>query len=286
MPTSVPDHTTRPRLKAPIGACDTHMHFYDDRFPASEKAWLFPPSFLPADYARVQERLGLERMVVVQPVTYGFDNRCILDAVARAGDAARAVVTVPLTVSDAELDAYWKGGARGLRFHQMRGGMLTWEELQAMAGRIVGSGWHVQVQLDGMELPEREALIAALPCTVVIDHFGRYSQPVGPKHPAVQALLRLTARPNVWVKLSGAYHISTSGAPQYADVADLAKAVAAVGTERLLWGSDWPHPTHLGDDRPDDAELMDLLLDWVPSAAERDAILSRNPARLYGFSPK
>ncbi len=272
-----------PRLKAPPGACDTHMHFYNSAYPTSSKAWLFPPDFLLADYRKVQERLGLQRMVLVQPVSYGFDNSCILDAADEVGDDARAVVTVPVSISDAELDTLWKRGARGVRFHQMRGGMMEWRELPIMADRLAGSGWHVQVQLDGMELPQYEKLIADLPGTVVLDHIGRYSQAIPPEHEAFQSLLRLAAQDNVYVKISGAYHISKLGGPDYADVVPLAAALARQSTERLLWASDWPHPTHLNEHAPDDADLLDFLLACTESDADRKAILSDNPARLYGF---
>jgi D-galactarolactone isomerase len=276
--------TRLPRLQAPPGACDTHMHFYNSAYAPSSKAWLFPPDFLLADYLKIQRRLGLQRMVLVQPVTYGFDNSCILDAVAEIGDSARAVVTVPVSTTDAELDALWKRGARGLRFHQMRGGMMEWRELPIMAHRVAGSGWHVQVQLDGLELPQYETLIASLPGVVVIDHIGRYSQPIPPSHDAFRSLMRLAAQDNIYVKISGAYHISRTGGPGYADVAPLAFALASQSTERLMWASDWPHPTHLGDHAPDDADLLDFLLDCTDGEAARKAILADNPARLYGFS--
>ena len=275
--------TSRPKITVPPGACDTHLHFYDDSYPASPKAWLFPPNHLPEDYRAVQDRLGLERMIVVQPVTYGFDNRCILDAIARIGDSARAVVTVPTDISDADLAALWDKGARGLRYHQMAGSMTEWSDLPVMAARIKGTGWHLQVQLDGLELPDRESLIADLPCTVVIDHMGRYSECIALDHPAHQALLRLAAQPNGWVKLSGASPISKAGKPDYADVAPLARALIAQGTDRLLWGSDWPHPTETDDTMPDDARIIDLLADWGLSEAQREAVLVTNPARLYGF---
>lgn len=261
------------------------MHFYDAAYPASSKAWLFPPDFTVAQYREVQARTGLQRLVLVQPVTYGFDNSCILDKATEFGDDARAVITTPLTTSDPELDAFWQRGARGLRFHQMRGGMMEWAELPIMAERIRDTGWHVQIQLDGLELPAYESLIASLPCTVVIDHMGRYSQPVPVDHEAAKALLRLAARDSVYVKLSGAYHISKSGGPRYLDVAPIARALVNQSTERLLWASDWPHPTETAENMPDEADLLDLLLDWAPDAAAQRAILCSNPARLYGFNP-
>jgi len=275
--------TSTPRLKAPNGACDTHMHFYNSAYKPSAKAWLFPPDFLLPAYRKVQQRLGLQRMVLVQPATYGFDNSCILDAADEIGDDARAVVTVPISISDAELDALWKRGARGVRFHQMRGGVMEWRELPIMADRLAGSGWHVQVQLDGMELPQYEKLIADLRGTVVIDHMGRFSQPVSPDHDVFRSLLRLAAQENVYVKMSGAYHISKVGGPGYPDVVPLAAALARQSTERLLWASDWPHPTHLNEHAPDDADLLDFLLACTDTDADRRAILVDNPARLYGY---
>lgn len=272
-----------PWLKAPSGTCDTHMHFYDDAYMPSPNAPVLPPNATVADYRPVQERLGLERLVVVQPITYGFDNSCTLDAVKQLGDAARAVVTVPSSISDEELADLWIRGARGLRFHQMQGGMTEWSELPRMAERLASTPWHVQVQFDGLELSDREELIARLPCTVVIDHLGRYSKSVSVEHPAFQCLLRLAARENVFVKLSGAYHISEVGGPDYGDIAPLAKALVELDHSRLLWGSDWPHPTKAAEDMPDDADLFDLLLDWVPDDAARQAILVENPGRLYGF---
>ncbi len=274
---------SRPRLRVPDGGCDTHMHIYDDRFPASPRAYLFPPNALVPDYRRMQTRLGLSRAVIVQPVTYGFDNSCIMEAVAQLGKDGRCIITVPTDIDDVELERMWNGGARGLRFHQMRGGMLDWDDLSVMAHRITKTKWHIQLQLDGMELADRETEIASLPCTVVIDHMGRFSEAVDLRHPSVQTLLRLAAQPNIWVKLSGAAYVSRVGRPDYADLAWLPNALAAVSVDRLLWGSDWPHPVDAEDDKPDDARLIDLLADWGFSETQVNAILRDNPARLYGF---
>jgi D-galactarolactone isomerase len=274
-----------PRLQTPPGACDTHMHIYNKAYPASAKAWLFPPDFLVDDYRKVQARLGLQRTIIVQPVTYGFDNRCTLDSVALIGEGARAVVTVPTGITDSELEQLWQRGARGLRYHQMRGSVTEWSDVLVMAERISGTGWHLQIQFDGFEFPDHEALIARLPCTLVIDHMGRYARPLPAEHPAVQSLLRVAARENVYVKLSGAYHIAHASGPDYAGVAPIARALVKQGADRLLWGSDWPHPTETAETMPDDADLLDLLKAWAPDPAVRKAILSDNPARLYGFGP-
>lgn len=277
-------HLRTPKLKVPPGACDTHMHFYDKAYPASAKAWLFPPDSTVADYRKMQARLGLERTVVVQPVTYGFDNRCTLDSVAMLGDGARAVVTVPTSITDKELAELWSKGARGLRYHQMRGSVTEWADVPLMAERLRGTGWHLQLQFAGSEFPEHEQLLSRLPCTFVIDHMGRFEQPLPLDHPAVVSFLRLAARDNVYVKMSGAYHIAHGCGPEYREVEPLARALIRLGTERLLWGSDWPHPTETAETMPDDADLIDLLPSWAPDPVVRKAILSDNPARLYGFA--
>ena len=176
----------RPRLQAPPGATDTHMHFYDiaERYPVAPTAAFLPPPARVDDYREVQRRLGLERVVVVQPSAFGTDNRCTMDAVAALGDAARAVVVVDRSVSDAELERLTAAGARGIRFHMLKGGVLPWEILEDMAARVHPFGWHVQLQCNGRELPEREAMLKRLPGDLVIDHVGRYMDPVPLNHPA------------------------------------------------------------------------------------------------------
>ena len=278
-------HTRLPKLQVPSGACDTHMHIYNSAYPASSKAWLFPPDFSVDDYRKVQGRLGLQRTIIVQPVTYGFDNSCTLDSAALFGGNARTVVTVPTGITDGELEQLWQRGARGLRYHQMQGSVTEWSDVPVMAERIRGTGWHLQVQFDGLEFPDHEDLIARLPCTVVIDHMGRYARPLPLEHPAVQSLLRVAARENVYVKLSGVYHIAHGSGPDYKEVAPLAQALVEQGIDRLLWGSDWPHPTETAETMPDDADLLDLLFAWAPDPTARRAILSDNPARLYQFGP-
>src|SRR3569832_2776599 len=130
-----------PELPVPSGACDSYLHIYNKAYPTSSKAWLFPPDFLVDDLRKVQARLGRQRTIIVQPVTYVFDNRCTLDAVAQFGDNARAVVTVPTSIADGELEDLWKKGARGLRYHQMKGSMTEWSDVPVMAERVRNTGW-------------------------------------------------------------------------------------------------------------------------------------------------
>lgn len=277
------DH--RPRLQAPAGATDTHMHFYDtaERYPVAPTAAFLPPPARVADYRQLQRRLGLERVVVVQPSAYGTDNRCTMDAVAELGEAARAVVVVDQTVSDAELERLTKAGARGIRFHMLTGGALPWEILEEMAARVHPFGWHVQLQCNGRELPERRAMLQRLPGDLVIDHVGRFTDPVPLDHPAFACLLGLLASGRVWVKLSAPYASSRSGPPAYEDVSALAQALVRAAPERMLWASNWPHPGQSDPRVRDEALLLDLLIEWAPEEAMRRRILVDNPAALYGF---
>ena len=276
---------SRPRLKAPPGACDTHMHFYDSKYPTAPTAFITPPDASVADYRKMQKRLGLTRTVIVQPSTYGKDNRCTMEALAELGDSGRAIVVVDTSVTDDELSRLTKAGACGIRFHMLKGGALPWDIIEVMAARVQSFGWHVQLQLDGRDLPEREALIRRLPGTLVIDHVGKFLEPVPVDHPSFKVLQRLIDRGQTWMKLSAAYEVSKKGPPNYDDVGALAKALVKQAPERMLWASNWPHPSAPPGDIPDDAMLLDTLLDWAPDDATRRRILADNPAKLYGFGP-
>jgi D-galactarolactone isomerase len=277
--------TMRPRLQAPPGATDTHMHFYDtaERYPVAPTAAFLPPPARVPDYRAVQARLGLERVVVVQPSAYGTDNRCTMDGVAALGDAARAVVVVGPEVSDPELERLTAAGARGIRFHMLKGGVLPWEVLEEMAARVHPFGWHVQLQLNGRELPERAPMLSRLPGDLVIDHVGRFMPPVPLDHEAFNCLLDLLESGRTWVKLSAPYESSRAGPPAFEDTTALAQALVRAAPERMLWASNWPHPGHDDPQVRDDARLLDLLLEWAPDPATRRRILLDNPAALYGF---
>jgi D-galactarolactone isomerase len=271
-----------PQLKAPPGACDTHIHIYDKRYPTAPTAASTPPDALVPDYLAVRRRLGISRTVVVQPSTYGTDNRCTLAAIEALGPAtARGVATVDDTIGSAELEDLAKGGVRGARFYTLAGAPIPWERLDRIAARVQEAGWHVQLQLDGRDLPAREAQVRSWPGRIVIDHIGKFLEPVPPEHPAFRCLLGLLDTGWVWVKLSGAYEVSRRGAPLYEDVGLLAKALVKAAPERMLWASNWPHPSV--QDKPDDAALLDILLEWAPDEATRRRILVDNPAELYGF---
>jgi D-galactarolactone isomerase len=271
----------------PAGSCDTHMHIYDSRYPAAPSAVLRPGDALVADYRRFQASLGLDRVVIVQPTTYGLDNRCQLEAVAELGNTARAIVVVDADTSVDELRRLDASGACGARFHMLPGGAVGWDDLPIVASRIAELGWHVQLQLDGRELPHRLDMLLdmllGLPTSLVIDHVGRFMPPVAPDHDAFRALLTLLDTGRTWVKLSAPYESTLEGAPTFPALSRLASALVAAHPERMLWASNWPHP---GQREPlNDRDLRALTLDWLPDPSVRHRVLVTNPAELYRFPP-
>jgi D-galactarolactone isomerase len=272
-----------PKLKAPPGTCDTHMHIYDRRYPLAPTAKIVHGDALVPEYEAVRKRLGIERTVVVQPTAYGIDNRCTLEAMAALGPGSRGIAVVNEGVSDAELDRLTQLGIRGIRFFMLPGGALSWDQLHPMADRVSTFGWHVQLQLDGRELPEREETLKKLKGALVIDHVGKFLEPVPVDHPAFAVLRRLLDNGRTWVKLSAPYEVSKSGPPFFDDVGALAKILARQAPERVVWATNWPHPMKHGADKPDDGVLLDMLLDWVPDEAARRKVLVDNAARLYGY---
>jgi D-galactarolactone isomerase len=271
----------KPRLVAPDGACDCHMHVYDRRYQPAPTS-LFPPPDAPADaYSAVQRQLGLTRAVVVQPNAYAFDNACTEEAIGRFGTKARGVATIRPDIADAEIERLAGAGFRGARCFMLKGGLLSWDDVDAIASRVAPFGWHLQLQLDGRDLPLYAARIGRLPAEVVIDHNGKFLDPVPPSHPAFRALLALLDGGRCWVKLSAPYETSQSGPPAYDDVSALARALVAAHAERCVWASNWPHPNI--HPSPSTVAMLDLLLDWAPDQATRRQILVDNPERLYGF---
>lgn len=272
-----------PRLLAPANTCDCHIHIYDPAKPVAPTASGPGPAWANVEaYRAVQKRLGLTRAIVVQSTAYGTDNSCAVEAIAALGLATtRGVAVVGPDVSDAELQRLTDAGIRGARFQMLPGGALPWEALEPVAERIVAFGWHIQLQMDGRLMAEREAQLKRLPGTLVLDHVGKFLEPVPVDHPGFRTLLRLLDGGKTWLKLAAAYETSKAGAPHYPDVGALAKAAVKAVPERMIWASNWPHVSVT--DLPDDAALLDLLLDWAPDEAVRQRILVENPETLYGF---
>jgi D-galactarolactone isomerase len=285
MATSSSEADPRAGAQAPAGACDCHIHIYGPResYPLASTSPFDPPLATVEAYRRMMKSLGIERVVLVQPAGYGSDNRCMVDALGELGSIARGIATVTLDVSDAELERLTRAGVRGARVMLLPGGLVAANEIPKLAARIKPFGWHVQLQLNGRNLPEHEAMLAALPVPLVVDHNGKFMGPVGTDHPAFRALLRLLSSGRCWVKASAPYETSKSGPPDYADVGVLARALIEAAPTRVVWASNWPHGAVKGT-KPDTRGLFRLLETWAPDAPTRVRILVDNPAELYGFT--
>ncbi len=275
--------TEAPRVKAPANAADCHMHIYDSRFPVAPNATLRPPDARPADYQKLQRRIGTTRNVVVQPSTYGTDNSCTLAALVEFGPSARGVVVVDTGVSDDELKRLAGLGVKGIRFNLVQAGATTVEMLEPLSKRVEPLGWHVQIHMKGDQIAGIEDLLLRLPSPIVFDHIARIPPDAGVQHPGYQTVRKLLDKGRTWIKLSGAYQDTKVGPPGYADVSVVAREFAKAAPERMVWASDWPHPTE-SEKKPDDAVLFDLLAAWVPDDTTRRRILVENPEKLYGFS--
>jgi D-galactarolactone isomerase len=270
-----------PSLRAPAGSCDCHIHIYGDRerYPLAPSCRYPPPLATVDHYRGVMRRLEVDRVVVVQPTAYGTDNTCTLDALTEFGAIARGVMLVTPDTPRRDIAAWTERGARAARFFMLPGAILTWDMLEPVATLVAAFGWHLQLQLDGRTLPDYEARIRKLPCDVVIDHNGKFLEPVGLDHPGMRALLRLLETGRVWVKASAPYETSKLGAPDYADVATIARALIAAAPERVVWATNWPHGGQ--KHKPNDAALLDLLLEWAPSEQAWQRVLVENPRSLY-----
>ncbi|CAJ0777036.1 amidohydrolase family protein [Ralstonia holmesii] len=271
-----------PTFKLPAGTVDCHMHIYDDRFPSAPGTTLRPPNASIEQYRKVQARLGVQRNVVVTPSTYGTDNRCTLDALKRFGPNARGVAVIDTSVTDAQLAEMHAAGVRAIRFNLSYPGATTVEMLAPLASRIGALGWHIELVVQGAKLPALESHLLALPCPLVIDHIAHVPQPGGMQSDAMRTAQRLVDKGNTWITLSGPYVDTKTGAPAYADVEPVTKAFINMAPERMLWGTDWPHPTEKAH-KPDDAALLDTIAAWIGRADWQQMIFVANPVKLYGF---
>ncbi|UWR16429.1 amidohydrolase [Sulfitobacter sp. M368] len=270
------------RLRPDAGACDTHIHFFAAGVKRAKSAQKpLPPPCGRSEYTKVQEALGLSRAVLVQPTHYGQDNSVQLGAVAQFDGNARMVAVVSPDVSDAQLHDLHQRGVRGLRYFLLDGGAVTRDGLVQTAQRIAPLGWHIEIQVNGRELPDLVSTLCALPCDVVIAHIGRFLPPVKVTHHAFRTLLTLVDA-GAWVKISAPYVNSRSGGPDFEDVAAEARALIAHAPGRMLWASNWPHTNDVP--APSETHLLNLLLDWCNEDPETyNRILCANPAQLYGF---
>jgi predicted TIM-barrel fold metal-dependent hydrolase len=260
------------------------MHVFG---PAARYRWSAARGYTPADalledYAAVQARLGLERVVVVQPSVYGIDNRCTCDAVATLGPRARGVAVLPAEVAEAELARLHAAGFRGARLNLISPGGVPLDALDPLAHKIAAHGWHLQFFAGSDLLLAHGARLAALPVELVFDHLGPLDRTAGVDQPAMRVLLDLLGRGRAWAKLSGAYRVD-HGASPWLVAEPFARRLIEEAPDRLVWGTDWPHPDLPGP-VPDADDLLDALWDWCRDEVLWRKILVDNPARLYGFA--
>lgn len=229
----------------------------------------------------MQATLGLDRAIIVQPSIYGSDNRTTLQSLPGDGSMKAIVVLNNQTTRD-ELRKMDKDGAVGARVNMLFSSGMRTDNVAHLARILADFGWHLQILADVSEQPDLVKQVSELLVPVIFDHMGHVPAKAGVNDPGLKALLKSLESGNVWVKLSGAYRITDEGSAAYHDVAPLAKALIAANPERLVWGSDWPHPAFDGP-MPNDGDLLDLLFDWSGSEMAQK-ILVDNPERLYGFS--
>ena len=284
-----------PRFKLPAGAVDAHCHVFG---PGAQFPYAPERKYTPCDASRDQlfalrDHLGFDKNVIVQATCHGSDNRALVDALKHSNNRARGVATVKRDVLDSELQAMHAAGVRGTRFNFVKrlADFTPREVLLEIANRIAPLGWHVVVYFEAQDLPELYDFFTALPTTVVVDHMGRpdVGKPVdGPEFELFVKMMR--EHSNIWSKVSCPERLSLSGPPAlagqqhaYQDVVPFARRLVETFSDRVLWGTDWPHP-NLKDHMPDDG----LLVDYIPQIATtpelQQKLLVDNPTRLYWAS--
>ncbi|QHI98755.1 amidohydrolase family protein [Xylophilus rhododendri] len=283
-----------PQLKLPAGACDSHAHVFGPyaQFPLAEDRSYTPAEYPPASFVEHLDQLGLARGVLVTASACGTDNGSVLAALQAYPQRLRGVFVADADTTEAELDAWHAAGVRGLRFNLYRHeGKAVYrngvglEVLQALAPRLAARGWHAQIWIHAPDLVELAPRLTALGVTLVVDHMGRMSAARGVADPGFQELCRLLAEGRAWTKISGADRNTAEG-PPYRDIDPFAQALLAANDERVVWGTDWPHINYFDPAQmPDDGALVDLLVRWMPDAAQRQRVLVDNPAALYDFPP-
>jgi predicted TIM-barrel fold metal-dependent hydrolase len=294
-----PQPATAVNFDVPAGACDCHTHIFGDpdRFPFFAGRTYTPEPALPDEMTAVHKELRIQRVVIVTPSVYGADNSATLYGMKTRGNDARGIAVIDEKTSDSELDAMDRAGVRGIRINLATAGVndpnVARKILQNAADRVKNRKWHVQVYTRVELTADLKDLVADLPVPVVFDHFGGAQAEFGVNQPGFAALIELVKSRKAYVKISGAYRASRRG-PDYPDVVPLAKALLAANADRVVWGTDWPHPdavtapgkkaTDVSPPLPiDDGRLLNELPVWAPDPAVRRKILVENPARLYGF---
>jgi predicted TIM-barrel fold metal-dependent hydrolase len=283
----------------PSGACDCHVHVFGDpkKYPFFANRTYTPEMASVAELRQLLSALRLERVVIVQPSVYGTDNSCTIDGMRELGDRARGVAVIDEKTTDAQLDAMGKAGIRGIRLNLATAGIsdptVARQRFENAIARVRNRGWHIQFNTQLAVIEALSPQFLSSPVPLVIDHFGGAVAARGVEQPGFGALVNLVKSGRAYVKISGSAD-SVSTQPDLADVAPLARALVSANPQRILWGTNWPHPgsTAVAGRKPtdlalhvqtDDGKVLNLLPVWVSDAATRRLILTENPARLYGW---
>jgi len=285
---------TEVNFDVPAGACDCHTHIHGDpeKFPFFPGRVYTPETALPEEMAALHKALRLRRVVIVTPSVYGTDNSATLWGMKARGADARGVAVIDDKTPESELDAMGRAGVRGIRLNLATGGTndpaVGRRRFQAAAERVKSRSWHVQMNTSLAMISAIKDLVAASPVPVVFDHFGGAKEDLGPQQSGFADLVELVRSGKAYVKIS----VTAGPRPDYAGFAPLAKALIAANSDRILWGTNWPHPNSSSGRRPteltplfqvDDGLVLNLLPVWAPDAGIRKKILVDNPARLYAF---
>ncbi|MFE7505929.1 amidohydrolase family protein [Promicromonospora sp. NPDC057488] len=282
---------TKPAFTLPDGAVDAHCHVFGpaDQFPFAPERKYTPVDASAQQLFDLRDHLGVSRNVIVQATCHGADNSALVDALERSGGRARGVATVRADVTDEELRRLHDAGVRGVRFNFVKRlvDAVPTAALETIAARIAPLGWHVVIYFEAADLPDLKDFFAALPVPLVVDHMGRPDVTKDPDGPEFAEFLDFVAANDVWVKVSCPERLTVIGAPAldgerhaYADVVPFARKVVERFPDRVLWGTDWPHP-NLKDHMPDDGLLVDHIPHVAPTPELRQALLVDNPQRLY-----
>ncbi len=291
--------TTPVNFDVPAGACDCHTHIHGDpaKFPFFAGRVYTPEPASPEEMAALHKALHIERVVIVTPSVYGTDNSATLFGIKFRGNTARGVAVIDDKTSESDLDAMGQAGIRGIRINLATSGIsdpnVGRTRFQAAIERVKARGWHIQIYTNLPFVSAIKDLLATSPVPVVFDHFGGAEASLGLEQPGWADLVELVRAGKVYVKISGAYRLSKLE-PDYPDAVPFARALIAANADRIVWGTDWPHPnsTTPPDKKPtdltplfqiDDGRLFNPLPVWAPDAGVRKKILVDNPARLYGF---
>ncbi|KTC55987.1 2-pyrone-4,6-dicarboxylate hydrolase [Pseudomonas fluorescens ABAC62] len=274
----------KPKQPLPAGAWDAHCHVFGPAadFPYAEDRSYTPPDAPFETLRALHDHLGLTRGVIVQASCHGSDNRAMLDAIARSDGRYRGVAIVDGSETDAQLDEMDAGGVRGVRFNFVAhlGGAPDLDVFDSTVDRLADLGWHVVLHLDAQDILTYADRLARIPVPFIIDHMGRVKAQDGTEQQSFLALQQLMENPLAWVKVCGAERVS-SGRRPFDDAVPFAQRLIEIAPDRVLWGTDWPHP-NISQDMPNDGELVDLMFDFCTDPLLRQKLMIDNPMKLYG----